>query len=199
MSNQEEWRDVVGFEGFYQVSNLGRVKSLDRDIPYIFNGKTVIQHKKGQIMKLHPDSDGYLRVNLHVAHVKNKLLGVHRIVAQAFIPNPENLPCVNHKDYDKANNHVDNLEWCSVEYNNQYSNNEERRPHSMYVRIGRDSVKVTGHPIRCIETGQIFSSMIEAERQLGLGSGVVCYSIQLSRPTKEGYTFEKLPKPQNNL
>ena len=122
MCNQEEWRDVVGFESYYQVSNLGRVRSLDRDIPYMFNGKTVIQHKKGQIMKLRPDSGGYLRVNLHVAHVKDKLLGVHRIVAQAFIPNPENLPCVNHKDYNRANNCVDNLEWCYVEYNNHYSN-----------------------------------------------------------------------------
>ena len=194
MCNREEWRDVVGFEGYYQVSNLGRVRSLDRDIPYINHGTPTVLYKKGQIMKLRPDSDGYLRVNLHVAHIKNKLLGVHRIVAQAFIPNPENLPCVNHKDYDRANNCVDNLEWCSVEYNNQYSNNEERRPHSMYVRIGRDSAKITGHPIRCIETGQIFPSMIEAERQLHLGAGTVSYSVKDGTPTRYGYTFERLPK-----
>ena len=195
MCNQEEWRDVVGFEGYYQVSNLGRVRSLDRDIPYINHSTPTVLHKKGQIMKLRPDSDGYLRVNLHVAHIKNKLLGVHRIVAQAFISNPKNLPCVNHKDYNKANNCVDNLEWCTVNYNNHYSENQERRPHEMYVRIGNIASKYTAHPIRCIETGQIFPSMIEAERQLGLGSGVICYSIQQGKPTKSGYTFEKLHNP----
>ena len=187
----EEWRDVVGFEGAYQVSNLGRVRSLDRDIPYVNNGTPTILHTKGRVLKLHPDKYGYPRVGLRCGE-KNKLAGVHRLVAQAFLPNPDNLPCVNHKDYQRDNNCVDNLEWCTVDYNNHYSENQERRPHEMYVRIGNISAKTKAIPVKCIQTGQIFPSMIEAERQLGLGSGIVCYSIQLGKPTKEGYTFEKL-------
>lgn len=76
---------------------------------------------------------------------------------------------MNHKDYDPSNNRVDNLEWCTVEYNNRYSSNELRRPHSIYEN--RETVKKKlSHPVRCIETGQIFPSMIEAERQLHLGN-----------------------------
>lgn len=187
----EEWRDVIGFEGAYQVSNLGRVRSLDREIPYVNNGTPAILHYKGKVLKPKPDRDGYPRVSLKFGK-KIKLAGIHRLVAQAFIPNPDNLPCVNHKDYHRDNNCVDNLEWCTVDYNNHYSENQERRPHEMYVRVGKATAKYTSHPVRCIETGQIFPSMIEAERQLGLGSGVVCYSIQLGKPTKEGYTFKKL-------
>jgi hypothetical protein len=190
----EEWRDVIGFEGAYQVSNLGRVRSLDRDIPYINNGTSTILHYKGKVLKSKPDRDGYPRVGLKFG--KNvKLAGIHRLVAQAFLPNPDNLPCVNHKDYQRDNNCVNNLEWCSVDYNNHYSENQERRPHEMYVNIGKTTAKYTAHPVRCIETGQIFPSMIEAERQLGLGSGIVCYSIQQGKPTKSGYTFEKLHNP----
>ena len=65
----------------------------------------------------------------------------------------------------------------------------------MYVRVGKAGAKYKSHPVRCIQTGQIFPSMIEAERQLGLGSGTVCYSIQLGTPTTQGYTFERLPNP----
>ena len=190
----EEWRDVVSFEGAYQVSNLGRVRSLDREIPYVNNGTPTVLHYKGKVLKPKPDQDGYLRVSLKFGK-KVKLAGIHRLVAQAFLPNPDNLPCVNHKDYHRDNNCVDNLEWCTVDYNNHYSENENRRPHDMYVRAGKATAKYTAHPVKCIQTGRVFSSMIEAERQLGLVSGAVCYSIQLNKPTKEGYTFEKLNNP----
>lgn len=191
MHSLEEWRDVVGFEGAYQVSNLGRVRSLDRDINYINNGTPTTMHMKGRILKSKPDRDGYPRVSLKFG-TKIKLAGIHRLVAQAFIPNPHNLPCVNHKDYKRDNNCVDNLEWCSIDYNNHYSENQERRPHEMYVRIGNLSAKKSSTPVRCIQTGQVYSSMIDAERQLHLGSGTVSYSIKDGTPTRYGYTFEKL-------
>lgn len=187
----EEWRGVVGFESAYQVSNLGRVRSLDRDIPYINNGTHAILHYKGKILKPKPDRDGYLRVSLKFGK-KVKLAGIHRLVAQAFLPNPDNLPCVNHKDYQRSNNCVDNLEWCTVDYNNHYSENPARRPHEMYVRIGELSAKKSSTAVKCIQTGQVFKSMIDAERQLNLGAGTVSYSVKDGTPTRYGYLFEKV-------
>lgn len=192
MESNEEWRDILGFEGAYQISNLGRVRSLDRNIYYTTpRGNTAVQHKKGMILKQTPDVDGYLRVGV-ICEGRSKNFGVHRLVAQAFIPNPENLPCVNHKDYDKTNNSVDNLEWCTVEYNNKYSNNEERRPHSIYEN--REGVKrALSIPVMCIETGQTFYSMIEAERQMHLWAGAVLSSVRTGYKVYGKYTFEKLP------
>ncbi|MBO4543276.1 MAG: HNH endonuclease [Bacteroidales bacterium] len=154
---------------------------------------------RGRILKLKPDRDGYPRVSLKFGE-KVKLAGVHRLVAQAFIPNPDNLPCVNHKDYHRDNNCVSNLEWCSVEYNNHYSENELRRPHSMYARIGNLSATRMSKPVRCIETGQVFASRTEAELHLGIWRSSVIHSLQTGRPVGDGrYTFEVIDKQQNNL
>ena len=105
---EEQWLDIIGYEG-YQVSNLGRVKSLG-------NYKT----RKEKILKQCIDKDGYLQVQL-CKNGKIKTFKVHRLVAQAFIPNPDNLPQVNHKDENKENNIVSNLEWCTQQYNSEYS------------------------------------------------------------------------------
>lgn len=123
MSNiQEEWRDITGYEGYYQISNLGRVKSLDR----VVIGKDGRKfHYKCQIMKPGIHYKGYILVKLCIDS-KQKCYKVHRLVAQAFIPNPDNLPQVNHKDEDKTNNRVENLEWCTNEYNNKYGTRIER-------------------------------------------------------------------------
>jgi len=108
---EEIWKDVVGYEGLYQVSNLGRVKSLGFD-----------KWHKGKILKPSYDSKGnYLFIGLH-ADGKVTQRNVHRLVAETFIPNPNNLPCVNHIDEIKTNNRVDNLEWCTIEYNSNYGN-----------------------------------------------------------------------------
>lgn len=105
----EEWRDLKGYEGLYKVSNLGRVYSVykqDFKQPYF-------------------DKDGYLMIGLR-KEGKHKNLRLHRIIAEAFIPNPDNLPCVNHKDENKTNNTVENLEWCTPAYNNCYGTRIER-------------------------------------------------------------------------
>ena len=102
---QEIWKDVANYEGLYQVSNLGRVKSIG--------------YKKELILK-HFNTGGYKRVTL----IKNKIRKhhlIHRLVAETFIPNLNNLPQINHKDENKKNNCVNNLEWCSNSYNIQYS------------------------------------------------------------------------------
>lgn len=100
---QEIWKAIKGFET-YKVSNLGRIMN-----PY------------GKIMKQGRDKKGYMNVYLNNAKIKHKFFRVHRLVAIAFIPNPDNLPQINHKDKITNNNHVDNLEWCNNTYNQRYS------------------------------------------------------------------------------
>lgn len=114
--NEEKWLPIVGYEGLYEISNLGRVKSFHK-------GKK-LRHEVG-ILK--PCILGkYYRVVLHKPDHKRKLYGIHRLVAAAFIPNPNNYPEVNHIDENKLNNRVSNLEWVSHKYNIAYSNNLEK-------------------------------------------------------------------------
>lgn len=112
----EEWRQVVGYD-FYMVSNLGRVKSLTRT-PVFKDGRN--REFEGQILKPIKARNDYLQANLFV-NGKNKLSRIHRLVAQAFIPNPDSKPMVNHKDGDKSNNNVSNLEWCTRQENEEHA------------------------------------------------------------------------------
>lgn len=104
----EEWRDIVGYEGQYLVSSYGNVKFAD-----------------GREKHLRKDRNGYLITTLRKEKVC-KTYKVHRLVATAFIDNPQQLPCVNHKDEVKTNNQVDNLEWCTVKYNDNYGHRNEK-------------------------------------------------------------------------
>lgn len=115
----EEWRDIKGYEELYQVSNLGRVKSMDRSIKRVINGKEVLFQLPSRILFQWKNSKGYYSVVIG-SKADRKTYKVHRLVAEAFIPNPSNLPQVNHKDEDKSNNRVDNLEWCTNKYNCNY-------------------------------------------------------------------------------
>ena len=99
----EEWKNVIGYEGLYEVSNMGNVRNVRRN----------------KLLKLTKTYYGYIQVNLYKNGIRTGLR-VHRLVAQAFLPNPDNLPEVNHLDEDKTNNRVDNLEWCDRKYNNNY-------------------------------------------------------------------------------
>lgn len=115
---EEVWKDIPGFEGYYQVSNLGKVRSLDRV-------KSDGIRMKGRIRKTHLDSCGYELVQLR-ADNRIKHYSVHRLVALAFIPNPNNLPQVNHIDEVRNHNEASNLEWCTVLYNQNYGRRRER-------------------------------------------------------------------------
>lgn len=117
----ENWKNIEGYEGMYQVSNLGRVKSL--------NFKRTGKEK---ILKPFVRKE-YLAVNMYKNGVR-KTFYIHRLVAEAFMPNPHNLPEVNHKDEDKSNNRVDNLEWCNKKYNANFGTRTER---SAKARLGR--------------------------------------------------------------
>lgn len=111
----EIWKDIEGFEGKYQVSNLGRVKSLTR--------KVWNYTKPGRILKPSMKENGYLRVGLSNGDKSEKHAHVHRLVATAFIPNPCNFPEVNHKNLNKADNRAENLEWCTSRYNKAHFRN----------------------------------------------------------------------------
>lgn len=110
----EQWKPIVGYEGLYEISNLGRVKSLN----YRHTGKE-------RILKPANNGDGYLAVNIY-RNGQRKMLKVHRLVAAAFIPNPEGFEQVNHINEDKTNNCVSNLEFCDAKYNANYGTRTER-------------------------------------------------------------------------
>lgn len=130
---KEIWKDVKGYEGFYQVSNLGRVRSVDR----LVNGNHIncdFQFRKGKLRKLRKNRCGYWVVMLRKNSTAKGFL-VHRLVAEAFIPNPNNLPYINHKDENPANPIVSNLEWCDAKYNSNYSNVGEKVAKFKFRRI----------------------------------------------------------------
>ena len=106
--NQEIWKPVNGFEGKYWVSNLGRVKSKYKILTPALQKKSLMKHSQ------------YYQITLWRSKYDGMTRPVHRLVAEAFIPNPDNLPIVNHKDCNKLNNCVDNLEWCTAKYNSNY-------------------------------------------------------------------------------
>ena len=109
--NNEVWKDIEGYEGLYKISDKGRVKSIG--------------YGKERILKPANNGRGYLLVDLCKNNEKKHFL-VHRIVAQAFIPNPNNLPEVNHRDENKENNRVENLEFCDRKYNCNYGTTKQR-------------------------------------------------------------------------
>ena len=117
---EEVWKDIEGYEGLYQVSNLGNVKSL-------VDSNGVAREK---ILKPIIASNWYLKVDLCKNKTKKRFL-VHRLVAKAFIENTNNYPCVNHKDESRINNVVENLEWCTYKYNSNYGNRNERASKSI--------------------------------------------------------------------
>ena len=144
----EEWRDIKGYEGLYQVSNLGRVKSLG-------NSKS----KKEKILKPYSNI-GYFHVILSKEGI-HKNCRVHRLVAEAFIPNLNNYKEVNHKDEDKENNSSYNLEWCDRKYNNNYGTRTQRFSESMKGKY-KGSKNPAARKVQCITTGKKFNCIKEA-------------------------------------
>lgn len=108
----EVWKDIDGFEGLYQVSNHGRIKS--------FRKSTKFHGQSEHLLSPTITANGYESVTLYTGPSGRHKFLVHRLVAQAFIPNPNHFEAINHKDENKRNNHVDNLEWCTLSYNNAY-------------------------------------------------------------------------------
>lgn len=118
----EVWEDVKGYEGLYQISNLGNIKSVNRAVKRVTNDKEHIVVFHGKILKPHISDRGYLRLKLSKNGIE-KTHKIHKLVAIAFVNNPNGYCEVNHKDGNKSNNHVDNLEWCSRSQNVRHAVN----------------------------------------------------------------------------
>lgn len=157
----EQWKPVVGYEGLYEVSNYGNVYSM----------------RTKKILKPAKDNLGYLQVSLHKnGHGKN--WRVHRLVAIAFIPNPENKETVNHIDEDKTNNHIYNLEWMSRGDNIRYSARN---------KVKKNVGKGRSKKVLCIETGQSYDSMTEAARQTGIAQSNISQCCNGKNKTAGGF------------
>lgn len=177
---EEVWKDIVGYEGLYQISNLGRVKSLERIIKRK-NG--INQHFKEKILSKWTGE--YVFTNLS-KNGKGKTYSIHNLVAKAFIPNPNNLPCVNHKDENKHNNNVSNLEWCDYIYNNNY--NLKAKKIGKKLKNGKTSKKVYQYDInnnfiKCWE------STMEIERKLGYKNQSISSCCLEQQKTSYGYKW----------
>lgn len=182
----EEWKDITGFEGSYQASNLGRVRSLDRYINASHGSK---QFRKGQIIKGSVMPNGYLVVGLW-KDCKCEQHYIHRLIAQTFIPNPNGYAEINHKDEDKTNNSVSNLEWCEHSYNINYGTTKERISKSHYAlkkgtRVGQ------------YKDGKLIAIYINAQdasRATGI-DGSAIRKVCLGRPkfqTAGGYVWKEV-------
>ena len=166
----EEWRPIEGYE-YYEVSNLGRVRS------WIDNRWRIRSTPK--VLSLHRLTKGYLGVSLSSAPNISKTVKVHRLVAKAFIPNPDNLPMVNHKDEDKTNNCVSNLEWCTNEYNLSYGTARQR----IFETIERNGGYKVKPIIQRDLQGNIikeWKSATEAAKELGIDCGKILIACRKS-------------------
>ena len=161
---KEVWKWIDGYTNMYQVSNLGRVRSVDRDV-YCEVSPNKLQHIFGKVLKQGTNHKGYPIVYLS-KDGKQKIITVHRLVAKAFIENPLSLPQVNHKDGCKTNNYVDNLEWCDNSYNQKHAHDTGLFP--VY-----EETRGWGRPAKAVamidlQTGQIlktFKTLSSAGRE----------------------------------
>lgn len=167
---EEIWKDIKGYEGLYQVSNLGRVRSVDR--------LDSANHKlKGRIKSTSIRPNGYENVIL-CKNSKSKGYSVHRLVAQAFILNPENKPQINHIDENKANNKVSNLEWVTRKENINHGN----RTRTALIKMSKE--------VYCVETGKVYINARYASEELGVSRRSICDVCLGKQKQTKGYTFK---------
>lgn len=178
----ENWKDIKGYEGFYQVSDCGNVRSLARDV-YRQDG-TFHHHLKEKILVPSLNSKGYVKVHLY-KNGKRKVMTIHRLVAMAFLPNPENKPMVNHKDENPLNNFVENLEWCSAQYNANYGTRNER------IAKNHKNVKLGNHPrakqVFCVELNKTFDCAKRAQEELGIWKSAIAKVCKGKAETAGGF------------
>lgn len=182
---QEEWRPVIGFEGYYEVSNVGRVRSLDRTIIRSASRtrKEYAARLKGKVLKQARNTHGYSIVSLRKnATVKS----VHRLVAEAFIEKEPGKDLINHIDGNKSNNKTDNLEWCT---------NKENQLHAMRC-LGAKPGSYQNKPVRCVENGEVFENSLKAAKGVRYIAGNIRMAANPKYPRKTcmGYHWEFVDK-----
>lgn len=206
---REVWKDIEGYENLYQVSNMGRVRSLDKEIK-TYNGGSYINKGKiinGSIAK----SEGYLRVTL-VKDGKSTIKKIHRLVAEAFIPNLDNKPCVDHINTIRTDNRVVNLRWVTYEENMNnpltkkkiskintgkgnpfYGKKHTEESLKKISESGKGRIPPNRKKIICIELNRVFDSIAEAGRELNIGSQNICKVLKGERKTAGGYHWKYVP------
>ena len=179
MDQQEQWKDVVGFEGLYMVSNYARFKGLERVVRPL--GRSYVLGDR--IVKSQVNKYGYVKVPLMKGDKKYNIQ-VHRLVAMSFIPNPENKPQVDHIDGNRSNNRVDNLRWCTLVENVNFP--LSKRSHAEAIerqRIAVVQLDMDGNFIAEHVSGN------QACRDLGLYTGTVSLCINGKRKSTDGFRF----------
>lgn len=178
------WRDVEGYEGIYQVSRYGEVRSLDH---YVRSKNDSMRLSRGCLRAQDETQDGYMQVGLYdtesTGHPLGKMRMVHVLVAQAFIPNPENKPFVNHIDGNKKNNCVENLEWVTAKENTEHAIRTGLRPathwtHDEIMRWNEIWNQKQRVAVRCIETQETFKSQSDAAKYFGVSTSDISKSVQ---------------------
>ena len=181
MEQIEEWRPVKGLEGFYEVSDCGNVRSLDRNV-LIRNGRR--RHYRGVLLRSVVSKKGYLVVN-----IKGRLRYVHQLVASAFLPNARQFTEVNHIDENPLNNNVNNLEWCSHKYNSTFGTARSRMIEKRYLQksFGEKEIVMLSEDGEVIN---IFRSSKVAMNATGIASSSICDCCRgYRRKTAGGYRW----------
>lgn len=173
----EIWKDIPGFEGFYQASTAGRIRSVDRSVT---DAKGVVRFYRGRMMTLCDAGSGYLNVSLSK---QGKLYTprVNRVIAQTFLENPCNYDQVNHKDENKRNNCVANLEWCTAKYNTNYGTGILRRAQAISRPVLQFDPQ--GNFIKRWE------SITQAERELGIDNSHITRCCKKRLKTTGGFAW----------
>lgn len=177
--NNKIWHPVKGYEGFYEVSSNGDVRSVDR----IIHATNRDIHYKGRILKGSISPQGYLKVVLQVNRI-NKIFPVHRLVAEAFIPNPLGLPMINHKDENKLNNNYVNLEFCDCKYNVNYGTANIRRGIKM-----KEVQKKHIFGVDVFGNSKTFDSLLEAAKSVNGFSSNICKCLKNQIKSAYGYKW----------
>ena len=195
MTREEIWKPIVDYEGYYEVSNLGRVRSVDRYVP---RKNQSPQYFEGKILKPAINPAGYAWVRISNGRTV-KMCRIHRLVAEAFIPNPNNYPIINHKDENKQNNSIDNLEWCTYSYNATYNNSMRARINTRNKNQSYGCEKKVYQYSLSGELVKIWKSLADVTRNLHLSCGCIANCCRNMKYRHTAYGYKWSYKPINNF